>query len=197
MPSSCRRLLAVAYLLGTLPTALLVGRREGFDPTKDGSGNPGTSNAFRLGGRRAGAIVLAGDLGKGIVATAIGLAVGGRPLALAAGLAAVLGHVLPITRPRRGGKGVATALGVVVVLEPWLAVVAVAAWLAVVAVTRTAAVASLAMMAIVVAGVALAGRPGWEAAGVTAVAFLVAVRHRGNLTRLVWGRSGSVVAPLR
>jgi glycerol-3-phosphate acyltransferase PlsY len=189
--------LALAYALGTLPTALVVGRNAGFDPTRAGSGNPGTSNVFRLGGRRAGATVLAGDLGKGIVATVMGLAVGGRPLALAAGVAAVLGHVLPLNRPRRGGKGVATALGVVVVLEPWLAVAAVVMWVAVVAVTRTAAAASLAMMAMVVAGVALAGRPAWEVAGVSVVAFLVAVRHRGNLTRLVWGRRGSAVAPLR
>jgi glycerol-3-phosphate acyltransferase PlsY len=189
--------LAAAYLIGTLPTALLVGRRVGFDPTQSGSGNPGTSNAFRLGGRRAGAVVLAGDLGKGVVATLLGLAVGGRTLALAAGIVAVLGHVAPVTRPGRGGKGVATALGVVLVLEPWLGLVAIAAWIVVVAVTRTAALGSLGAMAIVVVGVVFVGRPGWEVLGLLAVSVVVAVRHRGNLTRLVWGRRGGAGTPRR
>jgi glycerol-3-phosphate acyltransferase PlsY len=188
--------LVAAYLIGTFPTAQLVGRRGGFDPTHAGSGNPGTSNAYRLGGRRAGAIVLAGDTGKGVVAAGIGLAAGGRQVALAAGIAAVVGHVLPATRPRRGGKGVATALGVVLVLEPWLGVIAVLVWAAVVAVSRTAAVGSLAMMATVVVGVVVAGRSAWEVLGLAAVAFVVVVRHRGNLTRLVWGRGGGVAAPL-
>ena len=188
--------LSAAYLIGTLPTALLVGRRAGFDPTRAGSGNPGTSNVYRLGGRRAGAIVLAGDAGKGVLAAGIGLAAGGRPLALAAGIAAVVGHVLPATRPSRGGKGVAAALGVVLVLEPWLGLIAVLVWAAVVAVSRTAALGSLAMMATVVVGVVLAGRPPWEILGVAGIAFVVVVRHRGNLTRLFWGRGGGVAAPL-
>src|SRR5919107_1399563 len=65
-------LVVPAYLLGTFPTALLVGRREGRDPTQEGSGNPGASNALRTMGRRAGALVLLGDLGKGVVATGAG-----------------------------------------------------------------------------------------------------------------------------
>jgi glycerol-3-phosphate acyltransferase PlsY len=186
-----------AYALGTFPTAVLVGRRGGFDPTQAGSGNPGTSNAFRLGGRRAGAIVLAGDLGKGVLATLVGLAVGGPRLALAAGAAAVLGHVVPITRPRSGGKGVATALGVVLVLDPWLGLVGVVVWIAALALTRTAALASITMVSAIVGVALLASLPAWEIAGCAGIAFLVVVRHRGNLTRLVWGRrGGEVVLPL-
>ena len=111
-------LVVPAYLLGTFPTAILVGRREGRDPTQEGSGNPGASNTFRTMGRRAGAIVLAGDVAKGALAAAAGLATGHRAVGVACGLAAVLGHVYPVTRGFRGGKGVATGAGMAIVLLP-------------------------------------------------------------------------------
>jgi glycerol-3-phosphate acyltransferase PlsY len=98
---------ALGYLLGTIPTAELVGRRAGHDPTLEGSGNPGASNVFRTVGARAGALVFAGDVVKGMVATGIGLAAGDRMLALVCGAAAVVGHIAPVTRRFRGGKGVA------------------------------------------------------------------------------------------
>ena len=100
-----------AYLLGTFPTAILVGRREGRDPTSEGSGNPGASNALRTMGRRAAALVLIGDVGKGAAAAAAGAAVGGRAVGVGCALAAVVGHVAPVTRRFRGGKGVATLTG--------------------------------------------------------------------------------------
>src|SRR4051812_39974792 len=104
-------LVVPCYLLGTFPTALLVGRREGRDPTTEGSGNPGASNALRTMGRRAGALVLLGDLGKGVVATAVGQAAGGAAVGVACGVAAVVGHIFPVTRGFRGGKGVAAGGG--------------------------------------------------------------------------------------
>ena len=88
-------MVALGYLLGTIPTAERVGRRVGHDPTLEGSGNPGASNVFRTAGARAGAMVFAGDVVKGMVATGIGLAAGDRMLALACGAAAVVGHVAP------------------------------------------------------------------------------------------------------
>lgn len=173
-----------AYLLGTFPTASLVGRREGVDPSLAGSGNPGASNTYRLAGRRAGALVLVGDVVKGAVAAGIGLAVGGRALGFAAGLAAVLGHVAPVTRRCHGGKGVATAAGVAVVLLPVPAAIAGAAFLVVAVTTRTASVASLVGVAVLVATVAILRRPVGEQVVVIAIAFLIVVRHRGNLARL-------------
>src|SRR5690606_21125041 len=85
-------LVVPAYLLGTFPTAILVGRRRGRDVTTEGSGNPGASNTLRTMGRRAAAAVLLGDLGKGAVAAGVGL-LAGRGIGVACGLAAVLGHV--------------------------------------------------------------------------------------------------------
>src|SRR4051794_404859 len=109
-------LVALAYFAGTFPTAALATRRTGHDPAQEGSGNPGASNVYRLAGRRAGAIVFGGDLLKGALAALAGLAAGGRALGLACGIAAVIGHIFPVTRRFRGGKGVATAAGMAVVL---------------------------------------------------------------------------------
>src|SRR5437588_54583 len=142
-------LVALSYLLGTFPTALIVARIAGHDPTTEGSHNPGASNVYRLAGARAGAAVFAGDAAKGAVATAAGGAAGGPPLAMACGLAAVVGHVFPAFRRFRGGRGVATAAGVVTVLEPVLALPFAAAWLVVARVSGKASVASM----VVVGGV--------------------------------------------
>src|SRR5438094_1310364 len=135
-------LLALSYLLGTFPTALIVARLTGHDPTTEGSGNPGASNVYRLAGAKAGLAVFLGDAAKGAAASAIGKAAGGPPLALACGLAAVLGHVFPVFRNFRGGRGVATAAGTVAVLEPLVAAPFVAVWVLVARLTGKAPVAS-------------------------------------------------------
>jgi glycerol-3-phosphate acyltransferase PlsY len=182
-----------AYLLGGFPTAAIVGRRSGFDPEGAGSGNPGASNSFRLGGTRAGVLVLAGDVGKGAIAAGTGLAVGGRGLGVAAGAAAVVGHVAPIARRFHGGKGVATAVGMVAVLEPVAAIAGGIVWAAVASVTRKAVLGSIAMVVIVVVSIAVAGRPAWEVATIGGIAVLVVVRHRGNLARLRRGDEPSLM----
>lgn len=180
-------LVVPAYLLGTFPTALVVGRREGRDPTQEGSGNPGASNAYRTMGRRAGALVLAGDLCKGAVAAGVGLASGNRGVAVACGLAAVVGHVLPVTRRFRGGKGVATAAGMTIVLLPVAAVVLAVSWVVLAKVSRTASAASVAIaVALPVAAVAH-GRGLVEVAAFATCGALVVIRHRGNIDRLLRG----------
>src|SRR5690606_4110393 len=131
-------------------------------------------------GRRAGALVLLGDLGKGVVAAAGGWALGGRGVGLACGLAAVVGHVAPVTRGFRGGKGVATAAGAALVLLPVPSLVLAVVWAVVVAATRVAALGSLAVAAGLPVATVLAGRPAGEVAAFTALSVLVAVRHRGN-----------------
>jgi glycerol-3-phosphate acyltransferase PlsY len=188
-------LLVPAYLLGTFPTAILVGRRAGRDPTQEGSGNPGASNAYRTMGRRAGVLVLAGDLSKGAVAAGLGLATGNRAVAVGCGLAAVVGHVLPATRGWRGGKGVATAAGMAIVLVPVVAAVLAVVWAVVARVTGTASVASLAIAAGLPVGAALAGRPAGEVAACAAVGALVVLRHRENLDRLRRGEERTLGRP--
>lgn len=181
-------LVIVAHLLGCFPSARLVGRRVGFDPGAAGSGNPGATNALRLGGRAAGAAVLALDLAKGAAAAGVGLVVDGRGLAVLLGAAAVTGHVLPVTRRfREGGKGVATAAGATMVAEPVVAAAAGAVFAVIALVTRRASAASLAAAVLVPVGVAVAGRPASHIAGWAAVAVLVVVRHAANVRRLVAG----------
>jgi glycerol-3-phosphate acyltransferase PlsY len=188
-------LVVPAYLLGTFPTALLVGRREGRDPTREGSGNPGASNALRTMGRRAGALVLLGDLGKGMVATGAGWALGGRAVGVACGLAAVVGHVFPATRRFRGGKGVATGAGMALVLLPVPALVLGAVWAAVVKATGAAAAGSAAVAVGLPVADALDGRPAWEVACLAACAALVLLRHRDNLDRLRRGEEAALRPP--
>jgi acyl phosphate:glycerol-3-phosphate acyltransferase len=180
-------LLALSYLLGTFPTALIVARIAGYDPTTEGSGNPGASNVYRLAGIRAGLAVFAGDAAKGAIATGVGRAAGGPRLALACGLAAVLGHVFPAFRRLRGGRGVATAAGTVAVLEPIVALPFVAVWLLVARLTGKASAASLVVIGGLPLVVVALDRPSWEKAGVAGLAGLVLARHAGNLVRLARG----------
>ena len=111
-------LVPFAYFLGTFPSASIVARRAGKDVTQEGSGNPGASNVTRMLGWKAGLVVLLLDMGKGALAAGVGLALDGHRGAYILGVAAVLGHVFPITRQFKGGRGVATAGGVLVVLFP-------------------------------------------------------------------------------
>lgn len=184
--------MAVAYLLGTFPSAALVGRWKGLDPTRAGSGNPGASNAYRTMGKRAGALVLVGDLCKGVVAAGVGLASGDRGIAVACGLAAVVGHVLPATRGFRGGKGVATAAGVTVVLLPLPGLVLAVMWVAIAKVSKTASVASIAVAVGLPAAAAIDGRPLAEVLAFGACGALVVVRHRSNIDRLLRGEEHSL-----
>jgi glycerol-3-phosphate acyltransferase PlsY len=159
---------------------------------QEGSGTPGASNVYRLAGRRAGAAVLAGDLVKGLASTGAGLALDGRPLALACGAAAVIGHCFPVQRRFKGGKGVATGAGMSIVLFPLIAAVCAAAWLATAKVTGKASLGSLGATIVLVAGVVLTRRPAWEIVGVAGVVLLILFRHRSNLARLARGEERSL-----
>ncbi|MGH9212629.1 MAG: glycerol-3-phosphate 1-O-acyltransferase PlsY [Acidimicrobiales bacterium] len=184
--------IASSYLIGTFPSALLVGRRSGVDPTRAGSGNPGTTNVLRTAGRQAALLTLAGDAGKGALAAVLGWAVDSRGLGVACGLAAVVGHVAPATRRFRGGKGVATAAGMVMALYPALAAVGAGAYAAAFAVTRIGSVASLTAAVVVPTVGAVAGIPGRELAGLVACEAVVVLRHSDNIRRIGRGQEGTL-----
>ena len=176
-----------AYLVGTFPTARLVTRRRGVDPTQTGSGNPGATNVYRTAGRRAGVLTLLGDLVKGAAAAGVGWAVGGHGLGVACGVAAVLGHVAPATRRFQGGKGVATGTGMAIVLFPAAAALAVVAFGVAAGLSRTASLGSIAAAAVLPLAAAVLGAPGREVAGLAVCALLIIGRHRNNIGRLLRG----------
>jgi glycerol-3-phosphate acyltransferase PlsY len=184
------QVLAVAYLIGSIPFSFVVARAFGVrDVRRVGSGNVGATNVLRSAGKAAGALALLLDLGKGAAATALAgrLAPGDAVLPAAAALAAVVGHTYPAWLRFQGGKGVATGLGAFAPLAPGAALVALVVFGLVAAATRFVSLGSVAG-ALAMAGVTLALRgldPVVAAAGATAA--LVVFRHRSNLRRILGG----------
>jgi glycerol-3-phosphate acyltransferase PlsY len=182
-------LLVGGYLLGSVPFGILVGRGFfGVDPRTVGSGNIGTANAMRAFGRAGAALVLIGDALKGAFPTFVALKLLGDPLMVAAvGLATVAGHNWSIFLRFTGGKGVATTLGVVIVLSLPAAAAFGAVWLAVAAATRYSSLASMCASAAVPVTMFLLRSPlPYACYGIVALA-LVVWRHEANIRRLAVG----------
>jgi glycerol-3-phosphate acyltransferase PlsY len=138
-------LVILAYLFGSVATAVIVSRLMGLpDPRTQGSGNPGATNVLRLGNKKAAVFTLLGDSIKGLLpvllARILGIPATGQALVA---LAAFLGHLYPIFFGFRGGKGVATALGVLLGLAPVLGLGAAATWLVVFSITHISSVSAL------------------------------------------------------
>jgi len=184
----------LGYLFGSLSAAIIVARLMGLgDPREEGSGNPGTTNMLRLGGRAAAALTLLGDALKGVVPVLLALAAGAAPWVLGAtGLAAFIGHLYPVFFGFRGGKGVATGLGVVVVWSLPAGLATLATWLAVAIVSRYASLSAL--VSFLLAPLYL----WWLAASPTLAGAMAAMtaltywRHRSNIANLLAGREGKI-----
>jgi acyl phosphate:glycerol-3-phosphate acyltransferase len=171
------------YAVGSLPIGYLVAQSAGgIDLRRVGSGNVGATNVYRTAGLTTAIAVMLADIGKG--AAAVLLAGGGAP-AVAAGVAAVVGHIYPVWLKFRGGKGVATASGVFGLLTPIPTLVAAVAFAAVVARTRFVSLGSI--VATIVLPIVEWLSPGLRAVdiGATIVAVLILFRHRGNALRLL------------
>lgn len=178
-------LVPIAYVLGTFPSAILIARANGIDISTFGSGNPGASNVTRALGWRKGVWVYALDAGKGALAAGLGLALDGRPMAYWCGAAAIVGHMFPVFRRFRGGKGVATGSGVLLVVQPILAPLAVGLWWLLTKLTGKAAIGSVVAVLLVPIGMVLLDKPPWEFVATLGVCALIVVRHTGNLVRLI------------
>jgi acyl phosphate:glycerol-3-phosphate acyltransferase len=199
--SSLSAVIFLSYLLGSVSFAILVSRLRGLaDPRSYGSGNPGATNMLRSGDKAAAALTLLGDAAKGLVAVVmvrlLFLPTATSPdeadLWLAAGaLSAFLGHLFPVFFRFKGGKGVATALGVLLGLSPLLGLLVLAVWLTVFGITR---VSSLSALSAAVAAPVLAGLPwtGWFASpiwwAVLSMSLLLLLRHHSNIRDLLSGK---------
>ena len=180
----------IGYAIGSLPIGYLVAHAAGgIDLRRVGSGNVGATNVYRNAGLPIALAVMVADVAKGAGAV---LLAGSDTAAVAAGVAAVIGHIYPVWLGFRGGKGVATASGVFGVLSPIPTLVAAAAFAAVVARSRFVSLGSV--VATIILPVVEWFTPGQRAVdiGATLVAAAILFRHRGNIARL-WARTERVV----
>lgn len=201
-------LVPVAYLLGSIPFGLIVGRAKGVDPRKSGSGNIGATNVGRLLGKKFFALVFVLDLLKGLLPMLAAAAVlrgeaaddaGGRRtyvLWLLVGAAAILGHMFSMFLGFRGGKGVATSTGVLLGLWPYYTIpglIGAAVWVVAFKVWKYVSLASIVgALAFPVAYVVLGLTRGWDVLGrqlpllvfAVVMAALIVYKHRGNIARL-------------
>ena len=187
-----------AYLIGSLSFAVIVSRAMGLaDPRSYGSGNPGATNVLRSGSKAAAMVTLLLDAAKGWLPVmlvkwfgpAYGLGEGTQALV---GLAAFLGHLWPVFFRFQGGKGVATAAGVLLAFEPWLGVAALASWLIIAVFFRYSSLASLVAAVFAPAYYVLGDGVAWAASGfktlaMAAMGLLLIYRHRENIRRLLAG----------
>lgn len=223
MPLVTAAIVLLAYLLGSVPFGLIVARSQGIDIRQHGSGNIGATNVWRVVGKRSGLAVFIADMLKGVLAVVAAKWIATHwpihvPLphgherieffdpgfaGITAALGCILGHNFPIWLRFKGGKGVATSLGVIFGMMPLAALLAFAVWGLAFKVTRyvslASIIASIALPVIVIALLFLGGLHGWaHFYFAVAAGLLVVVRHRSNLRRLVEGtehRFGSAPAP--
>lgn len=192
---------AGAYLLGSLPFAVIVSRALGLaDPRSYGSGNPGATNVLRSGNKKAALLTLIGDAAKGWFAVWTVSRLGGwwlpaemLPLALTlVAVAVFIGHVFPLFLRFKGGKGVATAAGVLLGLSPWLGAGTIAAWLVVAVLSRYSSLA--AVCAAIFAPLASVWLFGFRlpVLGVLAMSIILIWRHSDNIKRLLAGTESKI-----
>jgi glycerol-3-phosphate acyltransferase PlsY len=183
-------LILFAYLLGSLSTAIITCKLMGLpDPRTMGSKNPGATNVLRTGNKKAAAVTLFGDFLKGLLPVLLGLALGMEPQTLALiALAAFLGHLYPIFFRFQGGKGVATALGVILGLSWQVAVAALLTWLVMAKVFRISSLSALTAAVLTPLYCWLLTPQPEFIALLLVISLLLLWRHRSNIRNLLSGR---------
>lgn len=190
--------IATAYLLGSLSFAVIVSRAMRLpDPRSFGSGNPGATNMLRTGRKTAAALTLLGDALKGWVAVVLARMLAPQfdlpeGIVLLCALAVFIGHLLPVFFQFKGGKGVATALGVLLGLNPWLGLACLATWLFIAGIFRISSLAALTTAALAPVYTGLLMGWGNTAIAVLVIALLLVYRHKRNLIKLMSGQEGRI-----
>ncbi|MGI4855492.1 MAG: glycerol-3-phosphate 1-O-acyltransferase PlsY [Janthinobacterium lividum] len=190
----------LSYLIGSISFAVVVSAAMGLsDPRSYGSGNPGATNVLRSGNKKAAILTLLGDAFKGWFAVWLVKALASRyhldvtDVALA-GLAVFIGHLWPVFFRFQGGKGVATAAGVLLAFHPWLGLATLAVWLLVVFVSRYSSLAALAAAVCAPIVAVLLFGPERITLAVTAMSLLLIWRHKKNIGNLIAGRESRLGA---
>ena len=186
----------VSYLVGAVPFGLLVGRLAGIDVRNAGSGNIGATNVSRLLGKKLGFVTLVLDCLKGflpiyVASQVIGEEAGISAVVMLCGVAAVVGHMFPVYLGFKGGKGVATALGVFLYLSPPAIGISVIVFVAAVALSGFVSVGSLLASGLFPLWLLLLGQPALMVFTALAIAVLIWVKHHENISRLMTGKEKS------
>ncbi len=176
----------IAYLIGNISPSILLARAKGIDIRKEGSGNAGTTNALRVMGKRAGVITLAVDILKGTAAVLLGLLLAGHTGSMWCVLAVFCGHVWPVFFGFRGGKGVATAFGALMGLNPLMGLLILGIVVIGVLVTRRMSVGSI-LGAVCFPVIAFFMERDFVYFGIV-IAVIILVKHRSNIVRLFKGQ---------
>jgi acyl phosphate:glycerol-3-phosphate acyltransferase len=180
--------IAGAYLLGSIPTGLLLGKLYGIDVRKEGSGNIGATNLYRTVGRKVGIMTLVGDCLKGLLPVVLAWKLGlFEPMQAWIGLAAFCGHVFSVFLLFKGGKGVATALGVFLALAPLAVLGALAVFILLVAIWRYISLGSIAAAAVMPLIIGFMPHTQQLLIATTLIAAVVIVKHHTNISRLFAG----------
>jgi len=180
----------ISYFLGNISPAILIGRAMGVEIRKEGSGNAGTTNVLRVLGKKAAVATLVIDILKGVAAVLIGKYIGGQDLAMICGLAAFLGHIWPMLFQFRGGKGIATAFGVVVTVQPLLGIIEAVVALTFLLISKRVSVGSLAA-GLFLPIAAYYFNPDYLL-WASAMAVIVIFKHRKNINRLIKGEEPKI-----
>ena len=177
-----------AYLIGSIPVGVLLAKMKGKDPRKTGSGNIGATNVMRAAGKTMGVITLLGDALKGFIPTYVAICTGMPAVfVVAVGLAAFLGHLFPLFLRFKGGKGVATALGVYIALNPFAILISFIVFVLVLLKWRYVSAGSLAGCAVMPVSLYFLDDPAVYIQVSIVMALLVLWKHRDNIGRLKSG----------
>ena len=178
-------LIVISYFLGNISPAILLGRLYGIDIKKEGSGNAGTTNVLRVLGKKAAVVTLLIDILKGVAAVLLGRYFGGQEIAMICGVAVFCGHIWPAVFRFKGGKGVATALGVILTTTPLIGGVVLAFALVVIAVSRRVSVGSVTAAIVFPIAAALYDQSLliWS----VTLAAIILIKHRANIKRIFKG----------
>jgi len=186
-------LIVFAYLLGSVPVGVLLARMKGTDPRKVGSGNIGATNVMRAAGKTTGALTLAGDILKGLLPVVLAFVVGEPAIVVAAaGLAAFLGHLFPLFLGFKGGKGVATALGVYLALDPFAVFITVIVFVLVLFKWRFVSLGSLVGVAAMPLLLYLLNAPDYYVYLALIIGALIFIKHKDNIRRLLAGTENKI-----
>lgn len=178
----------ISYLLGSVPVGYITCKYwKGLNILEHGSGNIGFTNVLRVAGKGPGALVLAGDIGKGALAAYLGTYFGGQNWGILCGIAAMLGHSYSVFLKFKGGKLISTGAGVMFVLAPEIGGIAAVTWLSILALSRYVSIASItAGLAVPISMILLKKSMPMIVFGLVASVFII-YRHRENIGRLLAG----------